>query len=57
MKDEIQKNNWKNGYKYYGKENNKNEIEIIFINNEGKYYPIKMNANKEEAIDKKNNIF
>ena len=44
-------------YKYYEKENNKNEIEIIFINNEGKYYPIKMNVNKEEAIDKKNNIF
>ena len=43
MKDAIQKNNWKlkYKYKYYGKENNKNEIEIIFINNEGKYYPIK----------------
>ena len=53
MKDAIQKNNWKlkYKYKYYEKENNKNVIEIIFINNEGKYYPVKMNVNKEEAID------
>ena len=39
-------------YKDYENENNKNEIEIIFNNNENKDYPIKMNVNKEEDINK-----
>jgi len=49
-KKKIEELEYKN--KNYENEYNKNEIEIIFTNNENKDYPIKMNVNKEEDINK-----